>query len=120
MSRRWGGMKQMMSHFYGCHFIFSQFLGGPSETSIEVESFTLLLFLVGWPVGVGGRFCQWRNREEEEDTKGIVIFLDFHSTKQGLPLVDCGVTEGGKTLLVFFFVNEHNTNTKPQAKKQRF
>ena len=44
----------MMSHFYGCHFIFSHFLGGPSETSIEVESFTLLLFLVGWPVGVGG------------------------------------------------------------------
>ena len=25
-----------------------------------------------------------------------------------------------KTLSVFFFVNEHNTNMKPQAKKQRF
>ena len=32
-----------------------------------------------------------------------------------------GVTEGGKILPVFFFVNEdNNTNTKPQAKKQRF
>ena len=31
-----------------------------------------------------------------------------------------GVTEGGKILPVFFFVNEdNNTNTKPQAKKQR-
>ena len=77
-------------------------------------------FWWGWPVGIGGRFCQWRNGEEEEDTKGIVIFLDFHSTKQGPPLVDCGVKEGAKTLLVFFFVKEHNTNTKPQAKKQRF
>ena len=47
MSHPWAGMKQMMSHFYGCHFIFGQFLGGPSETSIEAESFTLLLFLVG-------------------------------------------------------------------------
>ena len=31
--------------------------------------------------------------------------------------------KAGKTLPVFFFVNEHNnlnTNTKPQAKKQRF
>lgn len=52
MSRPWAGMKQMMSHFI-FHFIFSQFLGGPNETSIEVESFTLLLFLVG----VGGKFC---------------------------------------------------------------
>ena len=47
MSRLLAGMKQMMSHFYGCHFISGQFLGGPSETSIEAESFTLLLFLVG-------------------------------------------------------------------------
>ena len=34
-----------------------------------------------------------------------------------------GATEGGKTLPVFVFVNEHNnlnTKTKPQAKKQRF
>ena len=29
--------------------------------------------------------------------------------------------KAGKTLPAFFFVNEHNnTNTKPQAKKQRF
>ena len=37
-------------------------------------------------------------------------------------MVESGVTEGGKnTAWVFFFVNEHNnTNTKPQAKKQRF
>ena len=31
--------------------------------------------------------------------------------------------KAGKTLPLFFFVNEHknlNTNTKPQAKKQRF
>ena len=51
MSRPWAGMKQMMSHFYGCHFIFGQFLGGPSETSIEAESFTLFLFFGG-----GGRW----------------------------------------------------------------
>ena len=99
MSRPWAGMKQMMSHFYGCHFIFSQFLGGPNETSIEAESCTLLLFLVG----VGGKFSQWRNGDEEKDTKGIVIFLDFHSTKQGLPLVDCGVAEGGKNAACFLF-----------------
>ena len=36
-------------------------------------------------------------------------------------MVESGMTEGGKTLLVFFFVNEHNnTNMKPQAKKHRF
>ena len=36
-------------------------------------------------------------------------------------MVESGVTEGGKTLPVFFFVNEHNsTNMKPQAEKQRF
>ena len=91
----------------------------------------------------------------------LVIFLDFHSAKQGLPLVDSwsrGLEQNqmyldrdtfisnvprsdyitardesmvwkvvwqkaGKTLPVFFFVNEHNNlnkNTKPQAKKQRF
>ena len=34
---------------------------------------------------------------------------------------ESGVTEGGKILPVFFFVNEHNkTNMTPQAKKQRF
>ena len=36
-------------------------------------------------------------------------------------MVEGGVAEGGKTLAVFFFSNEHNnTNTKPQTKKQRF
>ena len=36
-------------------------------------------------------------------------------------MVESGVTEGGKTLPVFFFVNEHNnTNMKPQAEKQQF
>ena len=36
-------------------------------------------------------------------------------------MVESGVTEGGKTLPVLFFVNEHkNTNTKPQTKKKRF
>ena len=35
-------------------------------------------------------------------------------------MVESGVTEGGKNTAVFFFVNEHNTNTKPQTKKQRF
>ena len=40
-------------------------------------------------------------------------------------MVESGVTEGGKTLPDFFFVNEHNnihnnTNMKPQGKKQRF
>ena len=35
-------------------------------------------------------------------------------------MVESGMTEGKKTLPVFFSVNEHNnTNTKPQAKKQR-
>ena len=46
-------------------------------------------------------------------------------TARDLSMVESGVTEGGKTLPVFFFVNEHNniynnTNMKPQAKKQRF
>ena len=44
-------------------------------------------------------------------------------TARDQSMVESGVTEGGKkpTLPVFFFVNEHNnTNTKPQAKKQRF
>ena len=42
-------------------------------------------------------------------------------------MLESGVTEGGKNtarschwLPVFFFVNEHNNNLKPQAKKQRF
>ena len=79
-------------------------------------------FWWGWPVGVAGG--GWREILPVEKRGGgrhirNCLFLDFHSTKQGLLLVDCGVTEGGKTLLVFFFVNEHNTNMKPQAKKQR-
>ena len=46
-------------------------------------------------------------------------------TARDQSMVESGVTEGGKTLPVFFFVNEHNnihnnTNMKPQAKKQRF
>ena len=36
-------------------------------------------------------------------------------------MVERGMTEGGKTLPVFFFVNEHNnTNKTPLAKKHRF
>ena len=46
-------------------------------------------------------------------------------TARDQSMVESGVTEGGKTLPVFLFVNEHNnihknTNMKPQAKKQRF
>ena len=44
-------------------------------------------------------------------------------TARDQSMVKSGVTEGGKTLPVFFFVNEPNnlnTNIKPQAKKQRF
>ena len=42
-------------------------------------------------------------------------------TARDQSMVESGVTEGGKTLPVFLFVNEHNnTNTKPQAKRQRF
>ena len=42
-------------------------------------------------------------------------------TARDQSMVESDVTEGGKTLPVFFFVNEHNnTNTKPQAKRQRF
>ena len=41
-------------------------------------------------------------------------------TARDQSMVESGVTEGGKTLPVFFFVNEHNnTNMKPQAKKQQ-
>ena len=40
-------------------------------------------------------------------------------TARDQSMVESGVTEAGKTLSVFFFVNEHNnTNMKPQAKKQ--
>ena len=42
-------------------------------------------------------------------------------TARDQSMVESGMTEGGKTLPVFFFVNEHNnTNMKPQAKKQQF
>ena len=41
-------------------------------------------------------------------------------TARDQSMVESGVKEGRKTLTVVFFVNEHNTNTKPQAKKQRF
>ena len=41
-------------------------------------------------------------------------------TARDQSMVESGMTEGKKTLPVFFSVNEHNnTNTKPQAKKQR-
>ena len=40
-------------------------------------------------------------------------------TARDQSMVESGMTEGKKTLPVFFSVNEHNnTNTKPQAKKQ--
>ena len=45
----------------------------------------------------------------------------IYITASDQSMVESGVTEGGKTLPVFFIVNEHdNTNMKPQAKKQRF
>ena len=65
--------------------------------------------------------------------KKIVIFLDFHSTKQGLILGHMALAiprtgyipqhvikawwkvasqKAGKTLPVFFFVNEHNNTTQ--------
>ena len=60
----------------------------------------------------------------------IVIYLSRIVSSSGFitardqSMVGIGVTEGGKTLPVFFFVNEHNnihnnTNMKPQAKKQK-
>ena len=51
------------------------------------------------------------------------VALSGYITACDQSMVESGVTEGGKTLPVFFFVNELNnltTNTKPQAKKQRF
>ena len=42
-------------------------------------------------------------------------------TARDQSMVESGMTGGKKTLPVFFSVNEHNnTNTKPEAKKQRF
>ena len=55
----------------------------------------------------------------DRDTLGNVSRSGY-ITARDQSVVGSGVTEGGKTLPVFFFVNEHkNTNTKPQAKKQR-
>ena len=56
------------------------------------------------------------------DTLGDVPRLGYIKARDQ-SMVESGVTEGvtRKTQPVFFFVNEHNnTNTKPQAKKQRF
>ena len=60
----------------------------------------------------------------------IVIYLSRIVSSSGFitardqSMVGIGVTEGGKTLPVFFFLNEqstvNNTNMKPEAKKQRF
>ena len=45
-------------------------------------------------------------------------------TARDQSIMESGVTEGGKTLPGFFFMNKHNnlnTNrTKPQAKKKQF
>ena len=41
-------------------------------------------------------------------------------TARDQSMVESGVTEGGKNTSDFFLVNEHNTKTRPQAKKQRF
>ena len=53
----------------------------------------------------------------------IVIHLSKprsgYITARDQSMVESGVTEDEKnTASVFFFVNEHNTNTKPQAKKR--
>ena len=60
----------------------------------------------------------------DRDTSSNVPRSDY-ITARDQSMVESGVREGGKTLPVFFFVNEHsnihnNTNMKPQAKKQRF
>ena len=41
-------------------------------------------------------------------------------TARDQSMVESGVTEGEKNTADFFLVNEHNTKTRPQAKKQRF
>ena len=46
-----------------------------------------------------------------------------HIAARDQSMAEIGVTESGKNTANFLFVNEHNnlnTNTKPQAKKQRF
>ena len=57
--------------------------------------------------------------------KCIPIVIHLNKTRSGYitardqSMVESGVTEDEKnTASVFFFVNEHNTNTKPQAKKR--
>ena len=57
----------------------------------------------------------------DRDTLSNVLRSGY-ITARDQSMVESGVTaEGGKTLPVFFFVNEHNNTTmKPQAKKQRF
>ena len=41
-------------------------------------------------------------------------------TARGQSSVESGVTEGWKNTASFLFRERNNTNTKPQAKKQRF
>jgi len=51
----------------------------------------------------------------DRDTLSNVPHLPY-ITARDQSMVESGVTEGGKTLPVFFFMNEHNdlnTNTKP-------
>ena len=57
----------------------------------------------------------------DRDTLGNVPRSGY-ITAHDQSMVESGVWQrAGKTLPVFFFVNEYNnTNTKPQAKKQRF
>ena len=58
----------------------------------------------------------------DRDTLSNVPCSDYIAARDQ-SMVKSGMTEGGKnTAAVLFFVNEHNlnTNTKLQAKKQRF
>ena len=55
------------------------------------------------------------------------VSQSWYITARDQSMLESDVTEGGKNsarschwLPVFFFVNEHNNNLKPQAKKQRF
>ena len=61
----------------------------------------------------------------DRDTLSNVPRSGYIFTACDQSMVESGMTKGGKTLpdpaSFFFSVNEHNnTNTKPQAKKQRF
>ena len=54
----------------------------------------------------------------DRDTLSNVLRSGY-ITARDQSMVESDMTEGGKTLPVFFFVNEHdNTNKKPQAKRQ--